>query len=193
LENGCNINDESFCSKAAKGGHLDLLQWAQAQGMNTISDATGYAAARAGHVKILQWLKDNNYYDDRSLEDVEQIAAELGYIHVLQWVLENSSDQKLSSKSVTAAASTGRVTVITWLREHGAEWDDYTTECAAALCPQILIWLIDNGCPNVSENVCTELAAKGKLELLKRFAEKGILSFSAMALSKAAFSGHLEV
>jgi hypothetical protein len=47
-----------LCEVAARGGHLEVLQWGRAQvpaapwGVETVS-----AAARGGHVPVVQWLR----------------------------------------------------------------------------------------------------------------------------------------
>ena len=55
--NGCPW-DEMTCSRAAEGGHLELLQWARANGCPW-DKGTCTGAAKGGHLKVLKWARDN--------------------------------------------------------------------------------------------------------------------------------------
>ena len=46
------------CSYAALGGHLEVLQWARANGCPWDED-TCSAAANRGHLEVLQWARAN--------------------------------------------------------------------------------------------------------------------------------------
>jgi hypothetical protein len=60
--NGCSWCP-SACDAAAAGGHLELLQWAQANnctiGARKYSSQSCDLAARGGHLETLQWLRAN--------------------------------------------------------------------------------------------------------------------------------------
>jgi len=46
------------CSGAAHGGHLELLQWARAQGAHWDKSAVIHAAGAQGNPALLQWALD---------------------------------------------------------------------------------------------------------------------------------------
>jgi hypothetical protein len=46
------------CSGAAKGGHLNILQWARANGCPW-DEGTCDEAAWGGHLEVLQWARAN--------------------------------------------------------------------------------------------------------------------------------------
>jgi hypothetical protein len=48
------------CSAAAEGGHLEVLQWARANGCPW-NDLTCTWAAKGGHLEVLQWACANGY------------------------------------------------------------------------------------------------------------------------------------
>ena len=50
--------DADTCSSAALGGHLEVLQWARANGCPWNVDTCSYAA-KGGHLETLQWARAN--------------------------------------------------------------------------------------------------------------------------------------
>ena len=56
-QNGCPWNVWT-CSKAAEGGHLEVLQWARQNGCPWDAK-TCEAAASKGHLEMLQWAREN--------------------------------------------------------------------------------------------------------------------------------------
>ena len=48
----------STCTNAARGGHLDVLQWARANRCRW-DHLTCACAARAGHLEVLKWAISN--------------------------------------------------------------------------------------------------------------------------------------
>ena len=46
------------CLGAARGGHLEVLQWARANGCTWHKDTCAYAA-QEGHLEVLQWARAN--------------------------------------------------------------------------------------------------------------------------------------
>jgi hypothetical protein len=50
--------DEGTCYWAAKGGHLEVLQWARASGCPWDANTCAWAA-RGGHLDVLQWARAN--------------------------------------------------------------------------------------------------------------------------------------
>ncbi|KAG5186883.1 hypothetical protein JKP88DRAFT_276295 [Tribonema minus] len=75
---------DTFTSAAAAcGGHLEVLQWAHANGCP--SDAgTCAAAASGGHLEVLRWLHDVGCEWDQSTCDC---AADGGHLGTLQHML----------------------------------------------------------------------------------------------------------
>ena len=61
--NGCPW-DEKTCWRAAEGGHLEVLQWARTNGCPW-NEGTCSAAALGGHLEVLQWARANGCPWDR--------------------------------------------------------------------------------------------------------------------------------
>ena len=56
--NGCKWNEET-CSGVALGGNLELLQWARANGCEWIWDRCEAEAKANQHENVLAWLHKN--------------------------------------------------------------------------------------------------------------------------------------
>jgi hypothetical protein len=59
-----------------------------------------------------------------------------------------------------AAAASGKVDVLWWLREHGCDWDEGTSAAAAANDGSLILlpFLLEHGCPwNIQD--CLDAAA----------------------------------
>jgi len=70
-----------LCAYAAGGGHLEVLQWARAQGCRWDVD-TCALAAMSGHLEVLQWARARGCpWDERTCA----AAAGNGHPEVLQW------------------------------------------------------------------------------------------------------------
>ncbi len=55
------------CTEAAKGGHLEVLQWARQNGCPW-NELTCTEAAKGGHLEVLQWARENGCpFDPRVL------------------------------------------------------------------------------------------------------------------------------
>ena len=77
--------DRDTCSAAALGGHLEVLQWACANGcpwdIRTWDSNTCASAAMGGHLDVLQWLRANGCpWDGYTCRG----AAQGGHLEVLQ-------------------------------------------------------------------------------------------------------------
>ena len=48
------------CAGAAEGGHLEVLQWAHANGCPS-DEQTCERAARGGHLEVIQWARANGF------------------------------------------------------------------------------------------------------------------------------------
>jgi len=121
-----DINQKSFIgragAKAAKSGHLEVLQWAVANGF-PVGRSTITAAAGAGRLGSIKWLVERNpscEWDGVALER----AARGGHLDVIQWLVElhpNPRDLLSVDEYIAhAAAEGGHLHVLKWLHEKGA-------------------------------------------------------------------------
>jgi len=71
-----------LCAYCAKGGHLEVLKWARANGCPW-NEATCKLAASNGHLGVPQWARAHGCpWDERTCA----YAARNGHLEVLQWV-----------------------------------------------------------------------------------------------------------
>ncbi len=84
-------SDVMTCAKAAEGGHLEVLKWAQSNlqsqwcPWNSKSQQIcANAAARRGHLEVLKWARSQGCPWDAKRTCAS--AAEGGHLEVLQWL-----------------------------------------------------------------------------------------------------------
>jgi hypothetical protein len=126
------------CEFAARGGHLEVLQWARANGCGW-GISTCHEAARGGHLEVLQWARANGCAWNASTCCE---AARGGHLATLQWARANGCCWDTST--CTHAAMRGHLEVLQWARANGCEWDLWTWVAAH---PAVREWLAANGCP----------------------------------------------
>jgi len=110
--------DARVCEAAAE--HLDVLQWARANGCPWDEWTCAYAAA-GGHLAVLQWARANGCPWD---EWTCAYAAQKGHLAVLQWARANGCPW--NEWTCANAAEGGHLAVLQWARANGClerEWD----------------------------------------------------------------------
>ena len=205
--------DESTCTAAASGGHLDVLQWAKLIGCPW-DEQTCIAAAKGGYLDVLKWARLNGCPWN---ESTCIAAASGGYLDVLQWAHSNGCPW--CEQSCTKAADGGYLGVLKWLRKNECPWDELTCEEAARgghlatlkwaranKCPwdeqtcysatllghlDVLQWAREHGCPWNAET-CSAAAINGDLDLLV-WARKHGCPWDEQTCSYAACNGHLDI
>jgi hypothetical protein len=148
-------------SSAAAGGHLDILEWLVANGVE-VGNTAAIDAADAGHVHILKWLYLRNIVLD---EDGLELAAANGHLAVLEWAY--SIGIPMSIDIGEAAIHSKDITLIKWLLDHGLQRDHRLCAKASTVGNlSILIYLIDQKCP--VDHTAYECAVRfGQLGVMK--------------------------
>jgi hypothetical protein len=78
--------ERNVVNSAARGGHINALEWARDQGWYGDEKESCMWAAKNGHLHVLQWLReDGAAWDHR----VIYCAEERGYDYVVEWAREN--------------------------------------------------------------------------------------------------------
>jgi hypothetical protein len=132
--------------RAAKHGHLAILQWALENGCPW-NERTCEAAAMGGQLHVLQWLRSQSPpcpWGERTCES----AAFGGHLALLQWARANGCPW--GGWTCAFAAKGGHLDVLKWLRDNGCPWDQMT--CTWADWEghlDVLQWARENGCPRV--------------------------------------------
>tara|TARA_B110000977_G_scaffold6923_1_gene9628 strand:- start:25726 stop:26136 length:411 start_codon:yes stop_codon:yes gene_type:complete len=78
------------------GGHLEVLQWARANGCPW-DEQTCAGAAQGGHLEVLQWLHANRC--PRAANTFEK-AAEGNYLDVFRWALLNGCPMNSNTRAL---------------------------------------------------------------------------------------------
>ena len=99
-----------LCWAAARGGHLEVLQWARANGCPW-DEMTCKGAALSGSLEVLQWLRANGCPWN---EYTSSWAARGGHFEVLQWARANGCPW--NKWTCTFAARSGHLEVLQWAR-----------------------------------------------------------------------------
>ncbi|KAL6076214.1 Ankyrin repeat domain containing protein [Balamuthia mandrillaris] len=188
--NGCPCNFRALAERATQLGHLDVLQWAFDRAEGAYRDAS-YASKRAaecGHLHVLQYLHAKGC----KLGFFPRCAAEKGQLHVLQWARQANLGGWDAEDVCSAAARGGRLHLLQWLREHGAHWDSGTCLWAARHGHlEVLQWAVENGCPPY-RHLCYYAARGGHLEMLQWARERGF-DWDETTCALAAKGGYREV
>jgi hypothetical protein len=79
------VEPEDLCSWSAGNGHLEVLQWARANG-SPWDEWTCTKAARNGHLEVLKWARANGCPWN---ESTCSYAVMNGHLEVLRWARAN--------------------------------------------------------------------------------------------------------
>ena len=103
----------NVCSYAARGGCLEVLQWARVNDCPW-SALTCSEAAGGGHLKMLQWAIANGCsWDETTCSE----ASCGGHLDVLKWARVNGCPW--DEMTLTSAADGGHLEVLKWARANG--------------------------------------------------------------------------
>ncbi|KXZ45011.1 hypothetical protein GPECTOR_59g618 [Gonium pectorale] len=137
---------------AAGGGHLVVLQALHAAGW-PIGTATNCALAA-------------------------RLAASHGHLHVLAWLVETFGAEAvgMGPDLLEAAAESGSVELMAWLRERGCGWDaDCYYGAIVSGCEEAVGWLVAQGCPvEESGALYVRPCQNGDLAMARRLRRLGV-------------------
>ena len=168
---------------------------AVSRGMRDAVDATG---RELKELKIDQALDFGNVRAVRRLMlrgNVKKAymcaaAAASGQLGLLKYLRAGGS--KWDKDTCTYAAKGGHLEVLKWARENDCPWDEETCAWAAENDHlEVLKWARENDCP-WDERTCACAAGVGHLEVLKWARENGC-PWGAWTCETAAHGGHLDV
>ncbi|KXZ46065.1 hypothetical protein GPECTOR_47g340 [Gonium pectorale] len=106
-----------------------------------------FRAVRGGHLAALQALYAAGWPTYRAFS---LLAARHGHLHVLAWLLDTLGPAAvvLNAEFFAAAAESGNMELLAWLRQHGCLWDCGAYSGAVGSgCAAVLEWLAEQGCP----------------------------------------------
>ena len=102
--------------EAARGGHIDVMEWIYIQDPSWKSyGCAGREAAIGGHIDVLEWICSKTYepfWDEHTFT----YAVMGGHIKVLEWLRKRDPPCPWSDAIAITAAIYGNVKVLQWLR-----------------------------------------------------------------------------
>ncbi|KXZ42159.1 hypothetical protein GPECTOR_193g316 [Gonium pectorale] len=107
-------------------------------------------AAAAGNVAAVQYLLGQLGVLPVDAIDCARQAARNGHLHVLIWLVGTfgAGAVRMGPDLLVAAAESGSVQLMAWLRERGCGWDaSAITKAADSGCEEAVEWLVAQGCP----------------------------------------------
>ena len=120
-------------AREAEEGHLQLPQWARAQGCPWHEQACK-SNAQSGYLNTLEWLLASGC---RWRKDAGHIAAVHGHLHVLEWMRARYYPWN-DARTCKGAAIGGHLGMLQWARAVGCGWDDRASSAAAGVVPTCL-------------------------------------------------------
>merc|ERR1711934_1043327 len=190
LQAGLKKLDPALDMEAARGGHLETLQWLidQQGGPDTVLNEWIFAhACKGGNWETVMWLRSEDCaWTEEACED----AAEGGHWETVMWL--RSEGCPWDEKTCMYAAQGGHLEMLQWLRSEGCPWDVWAcTGAARGGHLDVLKWLRSEGCP-WDENTCNFAAEGGQMEVLKWLRSEGC-PWSVYGCEYAAEKGYLDV
>jgi|GEM_PF-2388217 len=170
VENGCNKNltDTLVCAAAARGGNLDILKWARAQGY-VWDSRTCLEAARAGSIPVLEWARSEGCpWNAR----IALIAAAKGHLETLIWTITNQCPVSITL-------------------EKDELWKDFKFVCSDVAGIQLKDQDILSSLNYLDLSLAA--ASNGQVAVLEWLYNQPNVTITADALALAAFKGHLNV
>jgi hypothetical protein len=162
---------------AAYNGHLNVLQYLEAEGMMMPDSLDRYDmkapcefAALRGDLEILRLLRKHGWlwYDDVCGE-----AAKGGSVPMLVYLKQQG--HVFGEQTMTSAARAGHLSVCQHLRKEGCPWSASACTAAAsrAECFATLRWLHESGCPWDIEAVSVAAAESGSTDVIQYVWQQG--------------------
>jgi len=202
----CPIRGKDMCERAARNGHLHVLQWA-VENRYRWDHNTCAAAVEGGHFETFKWVVDNcgwwtprwtgPWNDRQTVADV----ATTGNLDFLKYVIQSGMATLDGDPEVgVAAARVGSLPILKWLatsalhlKKRGTkEWHEICEAAAEHGRVEVLLWLRTQKRCRMDEGVCKAAARGGSIQALQ-WLRNHHCPWDATALYAAAEAGHIHV
>jgi len=100
-------------TEAAKGGHLQVLDYLHQEGF-PVSPAASHGAASRGQLSVLEWMHTEGFPITPSALEVAVVHGDLALV---EW-LHRTQSTPLRKKLLWRAASAGHLSIVEWLHPH---------------------------------------------------------------------------
>ncbi|GIL66943.1 hypothetical protein Vafri_20460 [Volvox africanus] len=130
---------------AGRHGDVAALQLVLDAGVELHDGRAAYLAAERGHLAILHTLHAHGC--TLAADELSEAAARGAHVATVEWLVETLA-APLTGRLFSAAAQSGNMEMMSWLRRHGCSAEASTFAWSAWVgCPEQLEWLAANGCP----------------------------------------------
>lgn len=176
LKFGINKNyywNNGMITRAAKYGHLHILEWGLQNGIKLTRDIKKYAGY-SGNIEVILWIRDNNIYlDDNDhiifVELIKGPTPNNKKIEIIQLLIGKGYESYIDSLLV--AAEYGLFEIVKYLHKSSYTMQQYLNErlCISAAKnghKHIIEWAIENGYSIIPETV-QSAAENNHVELVK--------------------------
>jgi len=159
----------SIAHVAAKGD-LDHVKWLVERGYSPI-ECIASKAARHGHLHILEWLHSIGKLSEISTNFICRKAARGGYMEVIEWLMQHG--QGINSSTIDAAAAGGHINVLEMLVKRGYCITGHAYGAAIRNArTDVFMRLLAYDIPK-HESACIRAAARNDLPLLISLYDSG--------------------
>lgn len=166
-----DLTVDDVCDGAARGGHVNVLEWLKSKGCQP-SPITPYHAARSGSMECL------------SSAPVEHRRAPP------QWTIDNGC--RINCRVIDGAARGGHLDMLQWMRRGGFIMNgNVSTEAATGGHIEVLQWSIDVSIVRGS-TACQCAALKDRLDVLKWLIANGFV-WNEVMYKNAVYKGHIHI
>ena len=136
--------DESVCWRAAEGGQLDTLKWLHAQSAPWDS-STIEGATKHGRLDIIEWAREQHPPCPWGVGYAYHEAAKSGHLHILKWLFAHGCPMPngtgFDNPCEAVACGCGSIEVMQWLRAHDVPWGRATYSAAGSGHLDLLQWM----------------------------------------------------
>ncbi|RLN72003.1 hypothetical protein BBJ28_00007407 [Nothophytophthora sp. Chile5] len=158
----------SAATKAAEGGHLDLLKWMDKHHLCRLEGVPLDVAAAQGHLKVVKWLQRSGIgvASSRAMD----VAAANGHLDVIKWLHHRRGREHAGTHvAMDDAATNGHLEVVKWLHSHRHEGCTTDAMDGAARNGHLTVvqWLHKNRKEGCTTRAMDDAAANGQLLMIR--------------------------
>ncbi|RLN96572.1 hypothetical protein BBJ28_00014365 [Nothophytophthora sp. Chile5] len=166
---------------AAKGGHLDIVQWLFQLGYGRSSDYALQSAASTGQLEIVQWLVNNGVTVNGDLAVV--YASSHGHLSIVQFLLDRNFGKK-ATWALSHAIGNGHLEVAQYLLSKGF----------VRICGDNVMDAAKHGHLDVVQWLFAEFGDDPGIDLFKpsKGIRMGVINYTS-AMDAAASKGYLDI
>ena len=126
--------------KAARYGHLHVLQWVKSQDPSCEwSEKDGWEAAKGGHINLLEWMRSLDPPLPLTAETCKW-AAQFGQLSALEWLRNQDPKCPWNQEACIVAAWNGKLSILQWLRREGCPWKGAYCYSRNGITKEVIDW-----------------------------------------------------